>query len=113
MSCPDLATLLKTTNTDTTSLSAHITTCPACQEGLWKLAQELLQQDEQPTPISCSTCLSRLPELYEATQPDYPLVHMEEHTLVETANHLLTCNTCRQLYTQLQATSTAEESEPL
>ena len=110
MGCDRIAQLL---NTDwqtedvdsTTSVVAHIRSCPLCHHGLVFLSHALLSKDM----LSCDQCRARFPAYYEATRPAYPLVAMPEQQIAEVARHLGDCPTCHEEYEDLVLLSELEE----
>jgi hypothetical protein len=110
MGCDRIAQLL---NTDwqaedvdrTTSVVAHIRSCPLCHHGLVFLSHALLSKDM----LSCDQCRACFPDYYEATRPVYPLVDMPEQQIAEVARHLGGCPTCHEEYADLVLLSELEE----
>lgn len=88
-------------------IANHIRTCPNCQRGLMRLADELVTEDV----LSCEECQSRLPDYYEATHPEYPLVHMSARAVAQVAFHLGHCAACREEYQELLLLWRLEERE--
>ncbi|HVB59683.1 MAG TPA: hypothetical protein VNE61_00690 [Ktedonobacteraceae bacterium] len=88
-------------------IAEHIRTCPNCQRGLTRLAGELVTEDG----LSCEECRSLLPDYYEATRPDYSLVHMPDRSVAQVAFHLGYCAACREEYQELTLLWHLEERE--
>lgn len=98
MGCYELRHLLNTQGQEqdisTDLVAAHIYTCPNCSQGIVRLAQALLKEDT----LSCDVCRTRIPDYYEATHPDHPLVKMDDADLLEVALHLKQCASCQEEY---------------
>ena len=91
------------------TLSAHIHTCPLCQEKVVQLAEALAIQSD----LTCDMCSRRLPAYYEATRPEYPLVELSEVEMMEVSVHLSGCSSCRDVYDELVLLSELEERDEM
>lgn len=111
MECNLLYQLLTVNKEDdrqsTADIADHIRTCPDCQRGLLRLAGDLIVEDT----LSCKECSSLLPDYYEATHPEYPLVTMPFRDIAQVALHLAQCAACREEYQELTQLWRLEERE--
>lgn len=111
MECNRLYQLLTANKEDDqqaiTDIAEHIRTCPDCQRGLMRLAGDLVVEDS----LSCEECCSLLPDYYEATHPEYPLVTISFFDMAQVALHLSRCAACREEYQELAQLWRLEERE--
>jgi NMD protein affecting ribosome stability and mRNA decay len=91
------------------ALSAHIHTCLLCQEKVAQLVEALAMR----STLTCDLCARRLPEYYEATRPEYPLVELSEVEMLEVFVHLDGCSSCRDIYDELVLLSELEERDEM
>ena len=89
------------------ALSAHIHTCPVCQDKVVQFAEALAID----SALTCDLCSRRLPGYYEATRPEYPLVELSEVEMLEVFDHLSGCSSCRDVYDELVLLSELEERD--
>lgn len=90
-------------------IAIHIRACLCCRYGLVHLSQELFDSD----PLNCEECLALLPDYYETTRLEYPLVKMEDKEVVQVALHLGHCAACCEVYQELVLLSELEERDEL
>jgi hypothetical protein len=110
MGCTELRQLLMRTDwRESESLSSgivfHIRTCPLCHHGLVQLLEEIIADD----PLSCEQCRLYLPDYYEATRTEYPLVVMTNEKMAHMVLHLSHCIACHEEYEELVLLSELEE----
>jgi hypothetical protein len=111
--CNELHRLLQTNwcedDSCSSSIAAHIRSCPRCRNGLVRLFYDLSFED----PLSCEECRSRFPDYYEATHPDYPLVQMSDKEIAQVVFHLSHCVACHEEYEVLVLLSALEERDEM
>lgn len=120
MGCDELRRLLLDTDWQenesvSSSVVAHIQTCPYCRHGLVRLAADLFQDVvDEDTMLSCEQCRSRFPDYYEVTRPDYHLVNMPASEVAQMAYHLSHCpSSCYEEYQELVLLSELEERDEM
>ena len=110
MGCTELRQLLMHTDwreSDCLSsdIVSHIRTCLHCDHGLVQLIEAIIGDD----PLSCEECQTNLPDYYEATRPEYPLVVMTNEKMAQIVFHLSHCIACHEEYEELVLLSELEE----
>jgi hypothetical protein len=91
------------------TLSAHIRSCPLCQQKLAQLSDALIAR----YALTCDLCCLRLPAYYEASRPEYPMVELSEVEMTEIAVHLSRCPSCHDVYEELVLLSELEERDEM
>ncbi len=84
------------------STSAHAHSAIA---GWYSLLEEIIADD----PLSCEQCRLYLPDYYEATRTEYPLVVMTNEKMAHMVLHLSHCIACHEEYEELVLLSELEE----
>jgi len=117
MACDELLRLLQVrslkeqqkrkSRTAMAGIVAHIRSCPRCHHGVVRLSTALIAR----SPLTCDQCRARFPAYYEATRPEYPLVHMREAEMLKVVLHLGSCDACREEYEELVLLSELEERD--
>jgi len=110
MSCTELRQLLMQTDwreseTLSSGIVSHIRRCPLCHRGLVLLTEAIIAEDL----LSCEQCRLHLPDYYEATRPEYPLVVMTNEKMAQMVFHLSHCVACHEEYEELMLLSELEE----
>ena len=117
MACDELLRLLQVQSLEernewknqdaVTGIVAHIRSCPHCRHGLPQLSTALVAR----STLTCNQCRARFPAYYEATRPEYPLVHMSNSEILKIMLHLGSCYACRVEYEELVLLSELEERD--
>lgn len=112
MSCAQLHQLLKadptmTYDEQTERLADHLRSCSHCHQGIIRLSQALIVHDT----LSCEQCRHLLPSYYEAIQPVFPLVQMNEQEIRSVVIHLSHCASCQSDFRFLVEVDKIEEAE--
>ena len=80
-----------------TFLSAHLSSCPVCQENLGHLSKDIFAENA----LTCEECCSLLPKYYEEIHPLEGDTHpslLSTSDCIEVTIHLNTCISCRASY---------------
>lgn len=113
MGCTELLHILerdKTQSAGENSLADHVRTCRHCRHGLIRLPGDPPANCPDPV-LTCDQCLKLLPNFYEATHPDSPLVTMPEQELLDVVIHLTRCDMCYEVYEDFVAVAEMEEND--
>jgi len=90
-----------------TGIVTHIRSCPRCRHGLVQLSTALVARSK----LTCNQCRARFPAYYEATRPEFPMVHMSDSEILKVMLHLGSCDACREEYEELVLLSELEERD--